>query len=245
MTPDDIREARRKLGLSQKAFAEQLRVSFATVNRWERGHAHPQSDRLSRMKELVATGQLPSNIRALPEAASVPHSIDFEGDAEHLKLVVDAHRLRNGHTRNKSFALELSRVEPLPHQRIAVYEHMLVQSQLRFLLADDAGAGKTIMTGLYLREMLNRGRIRRVLIVAPAGLLTNWQRELAQLFDLSTTILNRAKIEQGTLDNAQSGIFILSVDTGATAAIRERLGSDRLGTVRSRRIRRMPQAIVA
>ena len=230
MTPDDIREARRKLGLSQKAFAEHLRVSFATVNRWERGHAHPQSDRLSRMKELVATGQLPSHIRALPEAAPVSHAIDFEGDAEHLKLVVDAHRLRNGHTRNKSFALELSRVEPLPHQRIAVYEHMLVQSQLRFLLADDAGAGKTIMTGLYLREMLNRGRIRRVLIVAPAGLLTNWQRELAQLFDLSTTILNRAKIEQGTLDNAQSGIFILSVDTGATAAIRERLGSDRLGT---------------
>ncbi len=84
--------------------------------------------------------------------------------------------------------------------RIAVYEHMLPQSQLRFMLADDAGAGKTIMTGLYLREMLNRGRIRRALIVAPAGLLTNWQRELSQLFDLSATILNRTRIEQGVLE---------------------------------------------
>ncbi|MEO8350326.1 MAG: helicase-related protein [Chthoniobacteraceae bacterium] len=182
------------------------------------------------MKELIAGKFQPSGIPSglVFEGASTS-AIDFEGDAEHLKLVVDAYRLRNGHTRNKSFALELSRVVPLPHQRIAVYEHMLSQSHLRFLLADDAGAGKTIMTGLYLREMLNRGRIRRVLIVAPAGLLTNWRRELAQLFDLSATILNRTKIDQGALDNAQAGVFILSVDTGASPLIRERLMSDRVG----------------
>src|SRR5205823_2544300 len=136
------------------------------------------------------------------------------------------HRLRNGHTRNKSFALELSRVVPLPHQRIAVYEHMLPQTQLRFLLADDAGAGKTIMTGLYLREMLNRGRIRRALVVTPAGLLTNWQRELMQLFDLSATILNRTRIEQGAFETANEGIFILSVDTGASPEVRDKFASE-------------------
>ncbi len=229
MTPNEIREARKRLGLSQEAFAKELRVSFATVNRWERGHAEPQRDRLSRLKELVSARQPRSDAPAATKAFAAPPPIDFEGDAEHLKLVVDAHRLRNGHIRNKSFALELSRVVPLPHQRIAVYEHMLPQSQLRFLLADDAGAGKTIMTGLYVREMLNRGRIRRVLIVAPAGLLTNWRRELAQLFDLSATILNRARIEQGALDVAETGLFIVSVDTAAVPAIRERLKSDAVG----------------
>ena len=175
MTADEIREVRKKLGLSQEAFAKELRVSFATVNRWERGHASPQADRLARIKGLVLErSRAEEKIETREEEHGLPLALDFEGDAERLKLVVDAYRLRNGHTRNKSFALELSRVVPLPHQRIAVYENMISQSHLRFLLADDAGAGKTIMTGLYLREMLNRGRIRRVLIVAPAGLLTNW-----------------------------------------------------------------------
>ena len=85
---------------------------------------------------------------------------------------------------NPAFATEISQIDPLPHQRIAVYEHMLKQFPLRFLLADDAGAGKTIMSGLYIREMLARRLIRRVLIVPPAGLVGNWQRELATLFSL-------------------------------------------------------------
>ena len=158
MAPEEIKQARKKLKLSQKAFADVLGVSFATVNRWERGHAEPQADRLARIKDLIVNRPTTQESPGADAARAAPHvAIDFEGDAEHLKLVVDAHRLRNGHTRNKSFALELSRVAPLPHQRIAVYEHMLPQSQLRFMFADDAGAGKTIMTGLYLREMLNRG----------------------------------------------------------------------------------------
>jgi len=227
VAPEEIKQARKKLKLSQKAFADVLGVSFATVNRWERGHAEPQADRLARIKDLIVNRPTTQELPGADAARAAPHlAIDFEGDAEHLKLAVDAHRLRNGHTRNKCFALELSRVAPLPHQRIAVYEHMLPQSQLRFMLADDAGAGKTIMTGLYLREMLNRGRIRRALIVAPAGLLTNWQRELSQLFDLSATILNRANIEQGALDASVTGIFILSLDTGASPAIRERFASE-------------------
>jgi SNF2 family DNA or RNA helicase len=92
--------------------------------------------------------------------------------------------LRYGHLFNPSFATEISLIDPLPHQRIAVYEHMLKQTRLRFLLADDAGAGKTIMAGLYMREMLARRILHRVLIVPPAGLVGNWQRELRTLFSL-------------------------------------------------------------
>ena len=83
----------------------------------------------------------------------------------------------------------LARIDPLPHQRIAVYERMLPREPLRFLLADDAGAGKTIMTGLYVREMLFRQRIRRVLILPPAGLVGNWERELRTLFRLQLRIV--------------------------------------------------------
>ena len=84
---------------------------------------------------------------------------------------------------------ETSLIDPLPHQRLSVYEHLLPQSRLRFLLADDAGAGKTIMGGLYVREMLVRRLIRRVLVVPPAGLVGNWERELRTLFSLAFRIV--------------------------------------------------------
>ena len=88
-----------------------------------------------------------------------------------------------------TFHTEISKIDPLPHQRIAVYEHMLKQPRLRFLLADDAGAGKTIMTGLYIREMLARRLIRRILIVPPAGLVGNWQNELRELFGMEFAVV--------------------------------------------------------
>ena len=108
--------------------------------------------------------------------------LDFSADPDAVSAVAEAHRLAYGHLFNRAFATETSLIDPLPHQRIAVYQRMLEQSPLRFLLADDAGAGKTIMTGLYVREMLSRRLIRRVLIVPPAGLVGNWQREMRDLF---------------------------------------------------------------
>ena len=101
-----------------------------------------------------------------------------------VRAMVEGERLAYGHLANPAFATEVSKIDPLPHQRIAVYEHMLKQPRLRFLLADDAGAGKTIMTGLYIREMLARRLIQRILIVPPAGLVGNWQNELRELFGM-------------------------------------------------------------
>ncbi|MDA1273998.1 MAG: DUF3883 domain-containing protein [Verrucomicrobia bacterium] len=224
MTGDEIKNIRTGLGLSQVEFARALGVSFTTVNRWENNKATPQGDRVNRIQELAAQKDVqPSLGYELKDA--IPVTLNFEGDPEAIKLVVDAHRLRNGHQFNKAFGLELSRVVPLPHQRVAVYENMLPQNPLRFLLADDAGAGKTVMTGLYIREMLNRGRLRRVIICCPAGLTWNWKRELHTFFDLEFRILRSQDFQTGDPLSNNEGLFIISVDTGATEAIRERLAA--------------------
>lgn len=205
-------------------FARALGVSFATVNRWENEKAQPQKDRITRIQELVAEKHGKAENEADGAAAtSMPATLNFEGDPEAIKLVVDAHRLRNGHQFNKAFGLELSRVVPLPHQRVAVYEQMLPRNPLRFLLADDAGAGKTVMTGLYIREMINRGRLRRVIICCPAGLTWNWRRELRNFFDLEFRIVRGQDLQNGDPLSDEHGLFIISVDTAATEAIHERL----------------------
>jgi len=229
MDPKEIKQIRMNLGLSQQDFADMLGVSFATVNRWENGKAKPQKDRLARLRAMVAK---PADKRTPDQTirTAVPR-LDLEGDPEAVKLVIDAYRLRNGHIFNKAFGLELSRVVPLPHQRIAVYEHLLPQNPLRFLLADDAGAGKTIMTGLYIREMINRGRAKSVLILCPAGLTWNWQRELHYFFNLEFQVLTGSDFRKGDpLGEASQRLFILSIDTAAGPELRSRIaGPDALG----------------
>jgi superfamily II DNA or RNA helicase len=227
MDSEQIRTIRNQLAMSQQAFAAALGVSFATVNRWENGKAKPQKDRIDRIKALLHGES--TEVEVPLYLPVMPVRLDFEGDADAVKLVVDAHRLQNGHLFNKAFGLELSRVVPLPHQRIAVYEQLLPQNPLRFLLADDAGAGKTIMTGLYIREMINRGRLKRAIICAPAGLTWNWRRELRHFFDLEFTILRGADFAKGDpLTEPGAGLFIISVDTAATDAVRERLSAPNL-----------------
>lgn len=140
--------------------------------------------------------------------------VDFLGDAVAARLLVESERLSYGFQTNGTFATETSLIEPLPHQYLAVYEHMLPQARLRFLLADDAGAGKTIMSGLYIREMLARRRIRRILIVPPAGLVGNWERELRTLFGLGFTIIGSAEARsRNPFVGAGSDHLIMSVDT--------------------------------
>ncbi len=106
----------------------------------------------------------------------------FDGDARLFRLGVEAHRLGLAYEYDPFFSLSIARVDPLPHQLEAVYGYFLKLPRIRFLLADDPGAGKTIMAGLLLKELKARGLVRRVLIVTPANLTFQWQRELSDKF---------------------------------------------------------------
>ena len=162
-----VRKMRNSLGLTQVKLAERIGVSFATVNRWENGQSKPM--RLAWQQILnLETSLNTSQDGSQPAAASLdPPMLDFAAKPDVVAAVAEVTRLAYGHLFNPAFATEISLIDPLPHQRIAVYEYMLSLSPLRFLLADDAGAGKTIMTGLYLREVFMRHLMKRVLIVPP------------------------------------------------------------------------------
>jgi superfamily II DNA or RNA helicase len=98
-------------------------------------------------------------------------------------------------------AVHTSLVDPLPHQITAVYEEMLGRQPLRFLLADDPGAGKTIMAGLLIKELIARGDLQRCLIVCPGSLAEQWQDELYRRFDLPFEILTNDKLEAARTGN--------------------------------------------
>ena len=228
----DVRQLRKRIGLTQEQFAERLHVTPLTVLRWESGQSTPRPLALAKLRELeqeFATTQAPSRMDWSKKAqakTATPPALDFAGNPDATLAVVEAHRLAFGHQFNPTFASEISRIDPLPHQRIAVYEHMLRQDPLRFLLADDAGAGKTIMTGLTVREMLSRSRIRRVLVVAPAGLVGNWERELRTLFRLDFRIVAGADARTGNpFQGTASDLAIVSLDTLAGERVFARLKS--------------------
>ncbi|MBO0769661.1 MAG: DEAD/DEAH box helicase, partial [Solirubrobacterales bacterium] len=113
----------------------------------------------------------------------------FDADPEEFKLAAEAMRIRAAALSDLMLAVTTSDLEPLPHQIEAVYGHLLDRVPLRFLLADDPGAGKTIMAGLYLKELMLRGDLSRCLIVAPGGLVNQWQDELTEKFGLRFAIL--------------------------------------------------------
>lgn len=106
----------------------------------------------------------------------------FDGSAQLFRIGVEAHRLGLAYEYDPYFSLSIARVDPLPHQLEAVYDYFLKLPRIRFLLADDPGAGKTIMAGLLLKELKARGLVQRVLIVTPANLTFQWQRELKDKF---------------------------------------------------------------
>ena len=176
---------------------------------------------MERILELAESGDGRQEVQSVPDEAP---SMDFAADSNAVSAVAEAHRLAYGHLFNPAFATETSLIDPLPHQRIAVYEQMLGQTPLRFLLADDAGAGKTIMTGLYVREMLSRRLIRRILIVPPAGLLGNWEQEMRKLFRLSFRIVRGEDARTGNpFSGPESDRVIVSVDTLVTERVFNRL----------------------
>ena len=227
---DRVRNTRARMELTQAQFAARMVVTPLTVHRWETGQSLPRALALERLQALEESATSPSTA---PHSATMLYSpesspsLDFAGDPAAVLLVAEAHRLAHGHQFNAAFASETARIDPLPHQRFAVYERMLPQEPLRFLLADDTGTGKTIMIGLYLREMLFRQRIRRVLIVPPAGLVGNWERELRTLFRLQCRIVAGRDIRSGTnpFAGTNGDRVIISLDTLTTrrafAALRD------------------------
>ena len=118
----------------------------------------------------------------------------LDGNPSHFRLAAEAHRIRLAFQYDPHFAVSVSQVDPLPHQIDAVYTHLLTQPRIRFLIADDPGAGKTIMAGLAIKELKFRGLIERTLIITPANLTDQWRRELHDKFGETFTVINRATV---------------------------------------------------
>ena len=125
----------------------------------------------------------------------------FDGDGSQFRLVSEAQRIRLAYLFDPVLAIHTSLVDPLPHQITAVYEAMLPRQPLRFLLADDPGAGKTIMAGLFIKELIIRGDLQRCLIVCPGSLAEQWQDELSKRFHLPFEILTNDKLESARTGN--------------------------------------------
>jgi SNF2 family DNA or RNA helicase len=138
----------------------------------------------------------------------------FDGDAELFRLISEANRIRLAYLFDPLLAVHTSLVDPLPHQITAVYEAMLPRQPLRFLLADDPGAGKTIMTGLLIKELVARGDLQKCLIVCPGNLVEQWQDELFRRFHLPFEIMTNDKYEAARTGNwfAENPLAICRLD---------------------------------
>ena len=150
--------------LTGPLFAEPMRVETVQpqgTGAWQVGLVGTRSDRFHR---VVLTADDIANL-SITDAA-----LSYDGDGRLLRLALQAHTLGIAYEFDPYFGLSISRVDPLPHQLEAVYEHLLKLPSVRFLPADDAGAGKTIMAGLLIRELKLRGLIERMLVVCPANL---------------------------------------------------------------------------
>ncbi len=143
---------------------------------------------------------------------------------EHLSLLVESHRIRYAYSYDPYFAVSLSGIQTLPHQIEAVYGKMLPQPRLRFLLADDPGAGKTIMAGLYIKEMKLRRAIEKILIIVPANLKIQWQDELLRFFNEYFIIVDAELDRQQSVNIWQKeNQIITSMDYAKQEGVRERI----------------------
>lgn len=169
--------------LTGPLFSEPMRVETVQANgpaSWVVGLVGTRTERFRRVtlsKEQL--GQL----------SILDPKKSFDGDGRLLRLGLQAYALGIAYEFDPYFGLSISRVDPLPHQLEAVYDYLLKLARVRFLLADDAGAGKTIMSGLLIRELELRGLAERILIVCPANLAFQWQRELKEKFDAKFLVM--------------------------------------------------------
>jgi len=155
--------------------------------------------------------------------------ITFTGDPVRFSLGIRAHRLRLAHAIDPYAALNASRIDPLPHQFEAVYQHLLARPVVRAMLAHDAGAGKTIMAGMLIKELRRRQGARRILIIAPAGLTPQWRRELLTKFGEDFTVISREQMDRTGLDALevwrQTDLAIVSTDFARQKLLRAALES--------------------
>jgi len=145
----------------------------------------PMGDSVKLVGKGLTTGQVHEPILSTEQVAKLevsPEKEPFDGDPQRFRLGIEALRLALAYEYDPYFSLSIARVDPLPHQLEAVYDHFLKLPRIRFLLADDPGAGKTIMAGLLLKELKIRGLVKRTLIVTPANLSFQWQREMKDKF---------------------------------------------------------------
>jgi len=149
-------------------------------------------------------------------------------DAEKIRLLIESARIRLAYAHDRQFAVSISGIRTLPHQIEAVYQKMLPQPRLRFLLADDPGAGKTIMAGLLIKEMKLREAIDRVLILSPAPLTTQWQDELLRWFGESFEVIFSALDQQQLVNPWQKNSQVIaSIDYAKQEEVRERVWQQR------------------
>lgn len=155
---------------------------------------------------------------------------DFSpGDGEEIFLFLEAKRIRNNFQFDPLCAVNVSQIDPLPHQIDAVYYHILKNPRIRFLLADDPGAGKTIMAGLLLKELKYRGLVERTLIVAPGHLKDQWRRELKEKFSERFLVVDRGTMNASWGQNifTEMNNVIISMDFAKQEDVREALNSSR------------------
>lgn len=145
----------------------------------------PMGDSIKLIGEGIYSGKVHQPVLTAEQIAELevsPEKEPFDGDAAKFRLGVEAIRLGLAYEYDPYFSLSIARVDPLPHQLEAVYDYFLKLPRIRFLLADDPGAGKTIMAGLLIKELKVRGLIKRILLVTPANLSFQWQREMKDKF---------------------------------------------------------------
>src|SRR6202521_3716072 len=169
-------------------------------------------------------------ILSLEEAAALAgqvvstQAVIHPADAEKLRLLVESARIRLAYVHDRQFAVSLSGIRTLPHQIEAVYQKMLPQPCLRFLLADDPGAGKTIMAGLLIKELKLREAVDRILILCPAPLTIQWQDEMQRWFGEVFDIIFSAVDQQQLVNPWQrASQVIASLDYAKQDAVRERV----------------------
>jgi SNF2 family DNA or RNA helicase len=165
-----------------------------------------------------SSGQLGERIVTVEDLSSLSvvdeHRWSFDADGAMFRLASEARRMKYAHLSDPFAAVDTSNIEPYPHQIDAVYNRFLNQKPLRFLLADDPGAGKTIMAGLLIRELMLRGDVARCLIVAPGSLVEQWQDELWEKFGLDFEIMSRASVESSRTGNPflEKNLLVARVD---------------------------------